>query len=266
MRLQIIFISLLFTTTLWAQITPENRWGITAGWTEAAIGDQHISPLLYQSDVLNVGGLFQHRGQTFIEVSLKFGIGTNQAQNLRYRKGTFKETPDFYGEVESYDYVVNPFFSSFNGAFQLKLLWQIGTHHQLGVRANTRYWLTGKAGDTWQYAQFDIGPSYQYSYPIFKGHIQADVDLPLLAYVVRPNYGVDPSLSDETNYFKGFLRTGASWATINEFINPNIRVGYLHQFQNGKELGAYYKLRWTSFPEPRPVRIFEHGFDLVYFF
>lgn len=266
MRLQIITGCLLITSAIYAQTPSENRWGITTGWTEAAIGDQHISPLLYQSDVLHVGGLFQHRGKTFIEVALNFGIGTNQAQNLRYRKGTFRSTPDLYGEIESYDYKVNPFFSSFNGALQVKLLWTLNTQHQIGLRANTRYWLAGMAGDTWQYAQVDFGPAYQYTHPLFDGDIQVNIDLPLLAFVVRPNYGVDPSLSDETNYFKGFVRTGSSWATINEFVNPRVRAGYLYQFRNGKELGAYYKVQWTSFPEPRPVRIFEHGLDLVYFF
>ncbi|MEM6380163.1 MAG: hypothetical protein AAF705_18360 [Bacteroidota bacterium] len=266
MRLQIIITTLLLTSTLWGQNAPENRWGITAGWTEASIGDQHMSPLLYRSDVLNLGGLFQHRGKTFIEISLNVGIGTSQAQNLRRREGVFRETLDIYGEAETYDYVVNPFFSSFNGTLQVKFLWNLNEQHQIGFRANTRYWLAGMAADTWQYAQVDFGPSYQYNYPLFNGTIQTAVDLPLLAFVVRPNYGVDPSLSDETNYFKGFVRTGASWASINEFVNPRIRAGYLYQFQNGKELGAYYHLQWTSFPDPRPVRIFEHGIDLVYFF
>lgn len=258
------FFFLLIGLSSWAQESG-HRWGIKAGWTEAYISDQHMSPLLYQSDMLDVGGIYQKTEGTYLEIGLQVNVGTNQARQLGKRKGVFKEKVDINGEFESFDFTVNPFLSRFGTQFYIKTLFPVGGQGQLGFSLNFRYDFTGIAGDTWQYAQIDIAPEYQHTLLLPKGELQMAFGLPLLTGLVRPNWGIDPSLSDETNYFKGHVRLGSQITSVHEFFNPRFRVGYGLELNNGKTLMAQYHLTWTSYPEPRPLRMFEHGIGLVYF-
>ncbi|MEO0340051.1 MAG: hypothetical protein AAF242_12650, partial [Bacteroidota bacterium] len=72
---KLIIITSLLCATLIAQAQNERRFGITAGWQEGFIGDQHLSTLLYKSDVLNVGAIYQSRGDFFFEAALQVGAG-----------------------------------------------------------------------------------------------------------------------------------------------------------------------------------------------
>ncbi|MEL7221562.1 MAG: hypothetical protein AAGJ93_09605, partial [Bacteroidota bacterium] len=104
-RICLLFCLAFIATSLNSQVnfSKDHQWGMTAGWTEAYLADHHFSPLLYQSDVLQVGGIYQRDQQQFFEVSLSVQIGTIQARRLNRRKGTFYETPDLFGEQEAYD-------------------------------------------------------------------------------------------------------------------------------------------------------------------
>ncbi|MEO0341440.1 MAG: hypothetical protein AAF242_19795, partial [Bacteroidota bacterium] len=178
----------------------------------------------------------------------------------------YTDKPDLYGEEESDVIAVNPFFSRLNVQLSLRGLFQVADNHQFGLAFRSKYIMAGVGGDLLQYAQVDIAPSYQYTYGLFNGQVEVAAELPLLSAVVRPNFALDPSLSDETNYFKGYVRTGSAITSINELINPRVRAGYVHTFRNGKELGAYFNIQWTSYPEPRPIRMLDYGVDVVYFF
>ncbi|MEL7423905.1 MAG: hypothetical protein AAFN81_12975 [Bacteroidota bacterium] len=258
-------ILLHFSLSAIGQIRPDKGWTLAAGWSEAQLGDQHSSPLLYQSDVLDLDARYTIPGKTYFEVGLRFQIGTIQAKRHRKRTGTLRETPSLFDETESFDYVANPFLSRFGGSLYTRLLWDIGNYSQLGLMAQVRYDLAGIAGDTWQYAMADIGPSYQYHRSIHpKGAVHFAASLPLAAIVMRPNWTFDPSLPDETNYFKGYLRTGTRFTSLHELQHPRISLGYQYQLPKGKTLGVKYQMQWLSYSEPRPLRIFEHGLQLSY--
>ena len=199
-------------------------------------------------------------------MALSISIGNNQPRQLGQRTATIEYLPDIYGHVDSDEIKANPFLSMLNGNLRLKMLWPVGNHHHLGASLNTRYTYTAIGIDTWQYGQVDLSPEYLFSYPFLDGEVECSASLPLFAGVMRMNYAFDPSLPDETNYFKGYLRTGTRITSINELINPKIRAGYLWHFPNGRDLGAYYSASWLSYTDPRSVRMFENGIDVVYFF
>ncbi len=247
------------------QIRPDQGWTLTAGWTEAYLGDQHSSPLLYQSDVLDLDARYTIPGKTYFEVGIRVQVGTIQAQRHRKRKGTLHETPNLFEETESFDYVANPFFSRFGGRLYTRLLWKVGNYSQLGIMAQARYDLAGIAGDTWQFAMADIGPSYQYHRNVHpNGSVQFSASLPLVAFVVRPNWALDASLPDETNYFKGYLRTSTRFTSLHELQHPRLSFGYQYELPKGKSLAVSYQLQWLSYSQPRPLRMFEHGLQLSY--
>ncbi|MGH1435262.1 MAG: hypothetical protein ACRBG0_12490 [Lewinella sp.] len=263
-----LYIALLLTILLPCHLLfaqAENHWGITMGWSEAYVADQHTSPLLYRSDLLAIGGSYQRQAKSFLELSLLFQVGNHQAQRLGKRSGTFNETPDLFGNQESYDFVVNPFLSRISGFFNSRILWELSDHSRLGASINIRYDMAGMSGDTWQYAQADLAPEYQYQRPLFAGQLQARFSLPIIGGIVRPNWAVDPSLPDETNYFKGYLRTGSSITSLHHLFNPRGQFSYQYPLPNGKTLGVAYHIAWLSYALPRPLRMFEQGLQLQYY-
>ncbi|MEN0047375.1 MAG: hypothetical protein AAF806_09985, partial [Bacteroidota bacterium] len=212
--IKLLLILFLFSNVLSGQSSEKegslNHWGIKAGWTQSLISDQHSSPLLYQADAMNIGGIYQRRANSFLEISLVMQIGTNQAQRHGQRTVFIDETPDIYGEVESFELQANPFLSLMVGDLRVKTLWSINEHHALGFSFNARHILTGIGADTWHYTQLDIAPEYRVQYSIANLEANASFSLPLLAGVVRPNYAYDPSLPNTLNYWWGYVKTGSS--------------------------------------------------------
>jgi len=242
------------------------RWGLKAGWTESHIYDRHTSPLLYQADVMNIGGLYQRDGAFLFEVALTVSIGYNRPQRLGKREAEITETPDIYGQQDSYTITAYPFLSMASGQLNVRALWSLDHRHRLGVSINARHIYTGMAIDDWHYTQVDLSPEYAFSYGILDGDVEASFSVPLLAGVVRPNYAFDPSLPGLTSYYRGYLRTSSEITSIHRLFNPRLRAGYTWHFRNGKSLGAHYSAAWTSYPDPRPLRMFENGVDVTYFF
>ena len=243
-----------------------SQFGLKAGWTESFIYDEHASPLLYQSDMLNLSGMYHRQGKLYFEIVLNLKIGTNQARSFRQREGSLPDNPNIYGNPEDFELKANPFFSMFQGALHIKILYPVATHHQVGLSINTRYIYTGMGLDTWQYSQLDLAPEYRFVYPVLSGDVQASFSLPLLAVVQRHNYAFDPSLPDVTNYYIGYLRTSTSITSINKLVNPRFQAGYTWHFKDGRSIGAHYFAAWTSFPSPRPLRMFENGVEAFYLF
>lgn len=269
-RLFFILSLTLTWSTIWAQQEHSSLGvdgiGLKAGWTQAFIADQHSSPLLYQVNTMNFGALYQQQSNHLFEIGLLLNIGTSQAQNIGKRVGTLADAPDIYGESESYEVEANPFLSFLGGDLSIKMLWPLNDRHHLGLSTNLRYMKSGIGLDDWHYTQLDLSPEYAFAIPLFAGQLTASFSLPVLAGIVRPNYSLDPSLPNLTNYYRGYLRTGSSITSLHQLINPRLGVGYTWSFNNNRDIGIQYSAKWISYPDPRPVRIFEQGVDLVYFF
>ncbi len=241
----------------------ENGWGLEVGWRQLLLADRHASPLLYQADALNIGGMYQGGYAPRWEVSLNAQIGTNQARNLGQRTGILDGPPDIYGEKESFEVKANPFLSFLGGQLIGGLSWPIGTRHRLGAQVSLQYIQTGMGLDTWHYTQLDLSPTYSYYYPLGPGQFKLDFSLPMLAVVQRPTYAFDPSLPDEGNYYKAYLKEGTKFAALDQLINPELQLGYTLHLRNGKRMGLQYQLSWMSYPEPRPVRMLGQGLSLT---
>jgi hypothetical protein len=249
------------------QINDSNgQWGLRAGWTQSLVHDQHTSPLLYQSDRLAIGGIYRSTHPFFLEISLGVSIGPNQPRNLGQRTGEVTEPADIYGTPSSYEIKAYPFFSRLDGQLSVRARWALNNRHQLGVSLNARHIYTGMGIDDWHYTQVDLAPEYAFQYGILRGDLEFSASLPLLAGVVRPNYAFDPSLPDLTNYYRGYLRTSSEITSIHRLFNPRVRAGYTWRLSKEQSIGVHYRAQWTSYPDPRPLRMFDNGIDLSYFF
>lgn len=243
--------------------TMENGWGLELGWHQLLLADRHASPLLYQADALDIGGSYRGGYAPRWEISLNAQMGTNQARNLGQRTGILDGPPDIDGDRESFEVKANPFISFLGGQFTGALSWPIGKRHRLGSRLSLQYMQTGMGLDTWHYTQLDLSPTYSYYYPLGPGNLKLDFSLPIIAVVQRPTYAFDPSLPDEGNYYKAYLKEGTKVASLDQFINPQLQLGYTWYRSHGKRIGLHYQLSWMSYPDPRPVRVLGQGLSLT---
>jgi|GEM_PF-1979533 len=241
----------------------DNRWRLEVGWQQLLLADRHASPLLYQSDALNLGGIYRGGFTPRWEISLNVQIGTNQAQAVGQRTGVVDGSPDIYGEKESFKVKANPFFSFLGGQLAGGVSWPIGTHQRIGAQISLQYMQTGMGFDTWHYTQLDLSPTYSYYYPLGPGQFRLDFSLPFLAVVQRPTYAFDPSLPDEGNYYKAYLKEGTKLASLDQLINPQLQLGYTFSLRNGKRIGLKYQFSWMSYPDPRPVRMLGQGLSFI---
>jgi len=261
------FLLCSYSFTLLAQNenTP-NQWWAEVGYMRTTMLDEHSSPLLYRADMLSFRANFQRSSRLLFECDLHFQLGNNQAPAVGRRKGTFYEPIDFTGQKDSYDFIVNPLLSRLDGQFSVRIHYPLSDMHQIGLQWTTRYSLAGAGGDAMQFAHSDLAPSYRLQLASNRGLWQATFALPLLGVVTRPNFAYDASLPDETNYFRGYLRTGTRLVSLGQFFNPRFTWGYQWTRLTGRTLGLIYRAQWLNCNFPRRYRQIEQGIHLQYHF
>jgi hypothetical protein len=244
---------------------PHNWWG-EIGYTRSSMVDEHSSPLRYRGDLLSLSSAYQRSGSLMFELGLQIQVGSSQAPAVGRREGTFYDPIDFAGQQDSYDFIVNPLLSRLDVQLYAKIYHPLSAQHELGLQWTTRYTLAAAGGDALQFAHTDLAPAYRFTTGAWDGRLQAEFALPLIGVVTRPNYGYDASLPDETNYFKGYLRTGTRVASLNQFFNPRIGFQYQWELSSGRTLGLVYRAQWLSCSFPRPYRQVEQGIHFQYQF
>lgn len=261
---------LLCTLSPFAQNSYEpakgGRFGLSTGWMQSLLADQHASPLLYRANTAQVGMIYRYHSNFMFEVALSIAIGSNQSRRFGKRTTTVSDTPDIHGTPSSYEVELNPFLSMLNAELEIKMSWEMGNVHQLGVSFHARHFTTGIGGGTSYYTQLDLAPTYQYAQTLNNKRLYANLSLPLVAALVRPTFSKDAALPDVTSYWWGYVKTNTRFTSIHQLLNPSAQIGLSWSLANGDDIGINYTGRWLSYPLPRPIRLFEHGLALNYLF
>ncbi|MEM8528536.1 MAG: hypothetical protein AAGG68_28115 [Bacteroidota bacterium] len=255
---------------LFAQNQEENslqhNFGIKAGWSQGLIYDQHTSPLLYQANMANIGLSYHREADLFFEVALRMRIGSNQSKAHGKRVATIYDPADIYGNIDSYEVEANPTISMMNADLRLRLLWSLNEQHRVGASLNVNQIMAGLGAGTWHYSQLDVAPEYQFTHQTDRADFHAAFSLPIAAVVVRPNWSHDASLPDVINYWWGFVKTNTQFTSLHQFFNPSLRLGTNWHLENGHDIGLNYFTSWRSYSNPIPMRMFEQGIEVAYFF
>ncbi len=239
-----------------AQTTDKARFGISAGWQQYIFSDKLTSPLLYEANTLSLDGFLRKKGEKFeFFAGVNLQVGSNQPQQMGARQVSFSGVPDVNGEAEVTEARLNPFISWFSFKGQASLSKAIGNNQALGLAFTGEHVISGMAADDWYYTQVDLAPTYQYRYNIWELSLVGTAKLPLLAWVVRPNYAIDPSLPDTENYWVGFVKTSSQITSIHQLFNPQVDFQILWNRPRKTPIGIGYGLAWRSYSEPRPLRM-----------
>ncbi|MCI4668219.1 MAG: hypothetical protein MRZ79_08785 [Bacteroidia bacterium] len=252
MRLKILLLLIgsMAGSAAFAQQT--GKLSLQLGYQNRIMNDQLSSPLVYSAHSLNVGLNYEKKCKDFLELNLSLAVGTNQPLGMGRREGELQDIPDFEGNREAYEIVLNPWLSYVQA--QGNARW--GKRTSLGVFGlgmGIQHTYTGMRLDDWHYSQVDIAPFYANEFPLGNNMLEVMAELPLLAWVVRPNYSSDAYLPGNSSYYLTYVRTSSSLVSINQLVNPRLRLTYKLADENRRLAQIGFQASYTSYPSPKPL-------------
>ncbi len=271
----IIFLLLILPFTSFGQKKDSatiSAWKLEAGYQNYRTLDKNVSPLIYSSNNGMVGFQYQKsKPKSMMQAGLSFSIGSNQAKRFGKREATAPDPYDVHGERDSTVYEINPGLSFVQGSLYFAQLWKLNntwkTMHLGGIIQNN-FTYSALGADTWFFNQISLLPAFQIELlQKQKSQLNGFVSTPIVSYLVRQPYTLDPSLPLDS-YFVAYLQTGDFVATLNQFQQVNVKLNYDYQLNNGKQAGISYQFSWmnvANIPD-RNLKTYSHSFLLTYTF
>jgi len=226
-----------------------NLWTIEAGYQNFRTFDKNVSPLIY---VANAGALsFQFRKtkkKTLWDIGGNVSVGSNQTKRFGQRSAVAYDPYDITGNRDSTVYTINPGLSFVQAGLFYSYNWKLNTNKRMytgGIVKDDLYY--GALGaDIWFFHQLSISPVYKVEIlNTARSKIDAEISVPVFSYLLRQPYTLDPSLP-ENSYFKAYLRTGSSAATLNKFQQVNFSLKYFYELSSGDMIGVSYLFMWMN--------------------
>jgi hypothetical protein len=225
-------------------------WKIGIGYQNARILDRNVSPLIYSS---NNGYLsttyFRNKENKKWNIGLNISAGSSQSKRHGRRTAVILDAHPIVGQADFTLYEINPGLSYIDVELFYSMLWQVKDNNPLyaGFELSERLFYGGLGADTWFFNQVSIMPSVQktiYNKQPYRVDIRGSI--PLFSYLLRQPYTLDPSLPEES-YLKAYLKSGSSFATLNEFQQFNLKADFTYQLKNGKRVGMSWLFMWMNY-------------------
>ncbi len=212
--------------------------------------DKNTSPLIYIANAGTLEGAFekQKNGKHW-DIGLGLAIGSNQSKEFGKREAIAYDHYTINGTRDSSVYKINPGLSFLQASFQYSRMWKLKKAQRdidLGARLYNQFTYTAIGADTWFLNQLSIMPVAKTKiYEYYKASLNAEVAIPVFSHMVKPPYAYDPSLP-ENSYFKAYLKTGASFMSINKFQQLRLRLNLRYQLNEKKALEVSYRFYWMN--------------------
>jgi len=247
-------------------------WRLEAGYQNYRTLDKNVSPLIYASNNGRLGFQFQSsKPKTLMQTGLSISIGSNQAKRFGRREATAPDPYDIFGERDSTMYEINPGLSFVQGSLYFAQFWKLNSGWKkmyLGGIIQNNFTFSALGADTWFFNQLSLMPAFQIElFQKQKSRLNGFVSTPIVSYLVRQPYTLDPSLP-LNSYFVAYLQTGGFAATINRFQQVNLKFDYGYQLNNGRQAGVSYQFSWMNVANipNRNLKTYSHSFLLTYSF
>lgn len=250
LKICLVLFACLVLSRLYAQ--EKKPLSFQVGYQHQLLNDELSSPLVYAAHSLNLGVSYKKPNIDYLELTFNLNLGSSQALGLGRRKGVLEDVPGFYGEKEAYDIVLNPWLSwlqgSGHGRFGKKT--PFGT---IGLGLGISHTYTGMRLDTWNYSQVDIAPFYANDLGLGNGELDLLIEMPLLAWVVRPNFSSDAYLPEHSSYYWTYILTASRIVSVNQLLNPRLRLTYSFSEKERGLNSIGYSGAYSYYPHPKPL-------------
>jgi len=246
---------------------PRRAIGLSLGWQNMKMLDQHASPLAYGTNSIfpRVGLSYSRqtgRSAYDIEVSGASGQINPARFGARQYKAKWSQTDSFQYTLSSPIYMTDIKVSYYRNLGSLST-------------GNQNYWVGGALEESaylapemmnmpWLYNAVDLSPAVAVNYePSFDHNIGIKVDFAAIALVSRATYGFFAKSNKDKNV-KAFLKQGTRAVLPNKYRKGNLNLFYRYQVSRKFAMGSSYKLKWTHYSVPKPLRVLDKSLDFKF--
>lgn len=233
-----------------------NSIGLSVGTFRLRTLDQQASPLRYVGTVRPLYGFTyrHHTDRSQFNLRLSGGMGTMNPERFGARTYSTK-----FGDGTPFSYQISSELYHVN--VEADYLRRVGGAEP--SRFNT--WVGGSVGESLLYADevanfpwvvntATLSPVVQTDYAFGAGHsLTLRVDMAVVGLVTRAIWANFPKSTSDNNVV-AYFRQGTRPTTIGKLGNVNVQLGYAYRISPHLSLGATYRARYLSYPDPRPIR------------
>ncbi|MEK6476263.1 hypothetical protein WJR50_01970 [Catalinimonas sp. 4WD22] len=246
----------------------QSVWQHQLGYEHILLSDQQNSPLLYQSNNLNIATDFLSvREASQHKISIQFSLGNNQSKRHGQRVATLSDPVDMYGVQESWETEANPSLSLVNINLSYAYLSKLslgGTSLYLGAEISDNFYQTGIGLDNWFFNGLSLGPKLAKTFNHKKLSFPLEISFPLIAAITSTPYAKDPSKPVDS-YFTPYLQE-TRIALPDQFrrLNFSLSVRITTHEEKVHSLGVMYQFYGLGYYYYEPLRMISNSFSIVY--
>lgn len=234
----------------------QNSIGLSIGTFRLYSLDEQASPLRYAGVLKPLVGLSYHHHSENSHVNLRLSGGAGTMNPERFGARTYTTTFD---DGTPYTYQIS------SALYHLNL--EVDYLRRIGPVEPTRLttWVGGSFQESLLYADevanfpwvvntATLSPLIQSEYRFAADHsLTLRVDMAVLGLITRAIWANFPK-STRDNNVTAFFKQGTNPATVNKMGKVNVQLGYTYRISPRFSLGAMYRARYLSYPDPRPIR------------
>ncbi|GAB3493619.1 hypothetical protein GCM10027341_09120 [Spirosoma knui] len=241
-----------------------NSIGLSIGTFRLHTLDQQASPLRYAGTIQPLLG-FSYRHQTDrsrFDLRLSGGAGTMNPERFGARTYT---TP--IGEDKTYSYQISSELYHFQ--LQADYLRRVGSAEPgrlttwVGGSFQESAWYADEVANfPWIVNTATLSPVVLTDYNFATNHsLTLRIDMAVVGLITRAIWASYPKSTSDNNVV-AYLKQGTRASTVGKLGNVNVQLGYAYQISPRFSVGATYRARYLSYPDPRPVRALSSSVSL----
>ncbi|MBD2703084.1 hypothetical protein IC229_20725 [Spirosoma sp. BT702] len=255
---------LAITSRIATAQTYRNSIGLSIGTFHLRTLDQQASPLRYVGTISPQYGFTYRYHTDRSQFNLRFsgGAGTMNPERFGARTYTTK-----FGDGTPYSYQISSEFFHVN--VEADYLQRIGPAEP--GRLTT--WVGGSIHESllygdevanfpWLVNTATVSPVVQTDYAFGAGHsLTLRIDIAAVGLITRAIWASFPKSIGDNNVI-AYVKQGTHRATVNKLGNTNVQLGYSYRVSPRISVGATYRARYLTYPDPRPIRALTSSLSL----
>ena len=236
--------------------TYQNTIGLSIGTFRLRSLDQQASVLEYTGSAFPLVGLTYRHLSENARFNLRLTGGAGTMNPTRFGPRTYT-TP--MGEGKTFTYQISSTMYVFD--LEADYLRRVGSGEPgkfttwIGGSVRESAWYADEIGNfPWIVNTATITPVVQTDYTFQSNHsLTLRIDMAVLGLISRAIWSNFPKSTTDNNA-AAYFKQGTRVATVGKLGNVNVQVGYSYRLSSHMSVGATYRARYLSYPDPRPVR------------
>jgi hypothetical protein len=241
-----------------------NSIGLSVGTFQLRFLDQQASPLRYGGRVYPLYGFSyrHHTDQSQFNLRLAGGMGTMNPDRFGPRTYTTK-----FGDGTPFSYQIAS--ELYHVSLEADYLRRVGPAEPgrlstwVGGSLQQSAWYADEVANMpWMVNTATLSPVVQTGYALATNHsLTLRVDMAVVGLITRAIWANFPKSTSDNNV-AAYFKQGTRRATVGKLGNVNVQLGYNYRVSPRLSVGATYRGRYLSYPDPRPVRALSSALSL----